>query len=526
MHPRIILTSDRSWMSEYSGIMFLGFATCFPKGFLPDFLFFKIFCPPVEQKNGVVKYAPYGLRKIEASLLENGFNQEDIAVIDPEHIGRYIKHAKVVGIGGNDILGKGPTTQIITQIIGVDSKKAYSAFKFHELYYRLQKYKKKYNFKTILGGPGSWQVLGENYDIDCVVLGEAENIAADLFRKALNGEELPRQVEGTIVDVEKIPLIKNPSLGGLIEITRGCGRGCRFCTPTMRAFRCYPIEKIIKEITLNVKAGRDLVLLHGEDVLRYQANGFRVNRPKVEQLFREVARLVPKENINMSHIALSSALQEPRLIENIAEILNLGSKEYPWTSAQTGIESASSRLIAKYMKGKTLPYTAEQWGEVVRESFKLLAGNNWVPCATLIMGLPGERPDDIVKTTELVDDLKDYKSLIIPLFYVPMGTAAIGELFTKEKMHYEHWELLAASAKHSIKWMKGLAYDTMNLKSHGFSKAGLDMVVKIWERSTLPYLDSIRDGQIILPRNLMDTALGLIAKKPIGRLYMKKEVGK
>lgn len=58
---------------------------------------------------------------------------------------------------------------------------------------------------------------------------------------------------------------------------------------------------------------------------------------------------------------------------------------------------------------------------MVVEAHKLLQENNWVPCSTLIMGLPGETPDDVIKTIELVEELKDFKSLIVPLFFVPIG---------------------------------------------------------------------------------------------------------
>jgi hypothetical protein len=62
-------------MSEYAGNIFFGFSASAPRGYLPDWFYFHVLCPsvPVNKMNGEVYYAPVGLRKIEAKLLENGF---------------------------------------------------------------------------------------------------------------------------------------------------------------------------------------------------------------------------------------------------------------------------------------------------------------------------------------------------------------------------------------------------------------------------------------------------------------------
>ena len=104
-------------MSSYNDIIFAGFATCFPRGYIPYHLFSRIFSPPIKSENGIAKHAPYGLRKIEAALLEYGFKENDIAVIDPRQIDRFAEHAKVVGICENDIVNS------IAYILGLQSPK-------------------------------------------------------------------------------------------------------------------------------------------------------------------------------------------------------------------------------------------------------------------------------------------------------------------------------------------------------------------------------------------------------------------
>ena len=57
----------------------------------------------------------------------------------------------------------------------------------------------RHHLKLIVVGPGAWQLehrqLLEEWKIDCVVNGEAEEDALGLFEAALRAEPLPRKVE-------------------------------------------------------------------------------------------------------------------------------------------------------------------------------------------------------------------------------------------------------------------------------------------------------------------------------------------
>jgi radical SAM superfamily enzyme YgiQ (UPF0313 family) len=86
-----------------------------------------------------------------------------------------------------------------------------------------------------------------------VVEGETEKVIGKLFGAALNGEALPRYYNVSASEVPKcedIPDIVAPSVNGLIEVGRGCCRGCEFCNVTLRPLRWYPIEKILREIDI------------------------------------------------------------------------------------------------------------------------------------------------------------------------------------------------------------------------------------------------------------------------------------
>jgi len=463
---KIVLTADRTLMSEYNGAIFLGFSACVPRGLIPDRLYFSLFCPSIEvNENGSAKYAPCGTRKIEAALLNNGFKREDVIVAHPEHLEKVVgSNTKVVGITENDPLGMGPATSTFTQLF---SGEAYMAMKFRELlnHPAIQMNKPR----IVVGGAGAWQLedgeIRRRLGIDCVVIGEGENVVGPIFEKAVNDEQLPEVVYGEVVDEDEIPLIKEPTIDGIVEIARGCGRGCDFCVPTLQRYRCLSIDHILKEVEVNLRAGRR-PLLHAEDVLRYKAKRLEVNKEAVINLFKTVKGYPSVDSVGISHFALSSVASAPDLVEEISSILDVG-KGGGWLSGQTGIETGSPRLIRDHMMGKCKPFKPEDWPHVVVNAFEVLSENSWVPCATLIIGLPGETEEDIELTMDLIEELRAFKSLIVPLFLVSEGGLKDrAESFSVEKMTPKHSELFLKCWEHNLDWG-----DTL-LKEYFFTKGG------------------------------------------------------
>jgi len=449
---RIVLTADRTLMSEYNGGIFLGFSACVPTGLIPDRIYFSLFCPSVEtNEDGSVKCAPCGTRKIEAALLNYGFKREDVIVAHPDHLEKVVgSNTKVIGITENDPLGIGPATSTFTQLFGGE---AYMAVKFRELLNN--PVIKRYKPKIVVGGAGAWQLeereIRNKLGIDCVVIGEGEKVVGSLFEKAIIGEQLPEIVYGEVVDENEIPLIKQPTIDGVIEIARGCGRGCDFCIPTLQRYRCLSIDHILKEVEVNLRAGRR-PLLHAEDVLRYKAKGLEVNKEAVINLFKTVKSIPGVDSVGISHFALSSVASAPDLIEEISRILDIG-KDGSWLSGQTGIETGSPRLIQDHMMGKCRPFKPNDWPHVVIDAFEVLSKNSWVPCATLIIGLPGETEKDIDLTIDLVEELSAFKSLIVPLFLVSAGELKDkSESFSMEKMTPKHTELFLKCWEHNLNW--------------------------------------------------------------------------
>jgi radical SAM superfamily enzyme YgiQ (UPF0313 family) len=449
---KIVLTADRTLMSEYNGGIFLGFSACVPHGIIPDRLYFSLFCPSVPvNKDGSVKYAPCGTRKIEATLLNSGFNRDDIIVAHPKHLDKVIgPNTKILCITENDPLGMGPATSTFTQVFG--GGEAYMTAKFKEIlnHSAVQKYKPK----IIVGGAGAWQLEDadkqKTFGIDCIVIGEGETAVKSLLNTSLDSA-LPEVVYGPVVEEPDIPLIQDGTIDGIVEIARGCGRGCAFCLPTLQRYRCIPIEHILKEVDLNLKLGRR-PLLHAEDILRYKAKGFEINKPAVKELFDRVYHYPGVKSIGISHFALSSVASAPDLIKDLSEILEV-KEGSDWMSGQCGIETGSPKLIRNLMAGKAKPFTPEEWPKVVEDAFHILNENNWVPLSTLIIGLPEEEDEDVQLTIDLVNRLRNRKSIIVPLFMVGEGGLK-GKVasFTIDKMTRKQGELFLECWEHNLGW--------------------------------------------------------------------------
>ena len=157
-------------------------------------------------------------------------------------------------------------------------------------------------------------------------------------------------------------------------------------------------------------------------------------------------------SIGWSHTSLAAVATDPKLVKEVGEIMLDDNQE--WWGAEIGIETGSPELAKKIMPAKARPFRVEQWPEVVKTAAGIMTDNNLVPACTLITGLPQETEEDVIKTIELIEDLKDFKSLIVPLFFVPMGRLKDKNWFTMEQMNDLQMELLIKCLRHDIYWAK------------------------------------------------------------------------
>jgi len=434
---KIVLTASATEMSDFANSPFMAFVAGFGKGPIPLSFARKTLYPRVPRNgDGRAKYAPSGLRKVEAMLLENGFTEAEVAVVHPEDLERFVgPDTKVVGISSMDPTGMGYVSKTYSSIIG--GGEPMNAIEFQKLVEHPSL--KKFKPKIVVGGFGSWQLerkhVSDKYGVDCVIMGGRPDPIIDVFKKFINGESVSRVVRADESlrnwDYSTMPLARHAAIHGAVEISKGCGRNCQFCTPTMQSKVDVPLEKVLAEVEMTTREGSDHITLVTEDLFLYGAKSktFVPNQEAVVKLVKSVADYPGVKSIQASHMSLAPVVENPRMIQELAEILiqrswySHGKK--PIITAETGIETGSIRLMKKYMGGKMLPFKPDQWQEVVTQAFGILNDNDWYPLSTLIVGLPDEKEEDVLQTLELMDKIKDYNAFYVPLFFVPLENCVL-----------------------------------------------------------------------------------------------------
>lgn len=456
----VVLSTDRTMMSNHHGKEFLGFMATGPAIGIPEKFWMWLAAPRMKvDSEGKPVEAPYGLRKVEAKLVEAGFKA---AIIDPDHLHKHLDTMKVLMIGHHDFFALGPPSSEWWMIVGKEPVNRVSFRRFMEGPV-VRKAKEK-GVKIIVGGPAAWQWIWEleswrKWGVDTVVDGEAEKVIVDIVEKALNNEPLPDYIYVGPQDspsIEEIPVIKGASINGLVEIMRGCPRGCKFCSVTLRPLRFIPLDVIKKEIMVNLENGVKGVILHSEDVLLYHADGVKPRPEPLIKLHNMVRDLVPG-HIAWSHASLSAikyAEEEYKLVSKLMHDIILTRQNF--LGVEVGIETGSPRLAKIIMPGKSMPYPPEKWPDVVEDAFRIMHENKIIPAATFILGLPEEKPEDVVATAELLDRLKPYRSLIVPMFFVPMGYLKNRDWFRRHLLKQEHIDVMLKALNHALYWAEDI----------------------------------------------------------------------
>jgi radical SAM superfamily enzyme YgiQ (UPF0313 family) len=482
-YPKVVLTADRTLMSPYRGISLASFFGCAPAidvnrdhssfwyhifgNQVTPRVLFDFICNPIPHTNGLANYAPYGLRKVEAALVRDGYSREDVVVAHPDQVEWFIgPGTEVVGTYEMDPLGMGPVTMTFTY---GRKQMSFDEFYSRDLHLRIKAAKEKNgsNAKVIAGASGTWQynydpAKIEEYGLYGIVEGDMGGIGPEMdgaggkfFDSLINGEmeianpfkknkfkveikEFNRdnqQYHGRFIhcweepSVEEIPTIINPSMHGMVEVMRGCGRGCKFCDVTLRPLRYYPVEKVQKEIEINMKyGGAKNAWVHSDDIFVYGMNprttkNMQPNREALEELFKGIMA-TGIEHTNPTHGTLAGAIADERLIPNISKTIRASPDNH--IGIQCGFETGSIRLIGKYADRKLAPFKPSEWHWVVKKAVKTLNENYWVPAFTLIMGLDNnETAEDSWDTIQLIHELEteqpDSKFTTTPLTFVPIG---------------------------------------------------------------------------------------------------------
>ncbi len=191
---RIVLTADYTLMTDFRELPLATFFSCIPTDFWASRFAFRVLAPNPPHRRGEAVFAPYGLRKLEAALLQT-YRRDEVVVTHPRYVNRFIgADTEVVGLHSMDPLGLGPVSMTFTN---GGTLTPYTRASFEELCLNLPNGNR--TFKTVLGGAGVWHFdfrpeEKERLGIDHLVAGEVDHLAGQIFQDIMDGtapEKIP-----------------------------------------------------------------------------------------------------------------------------------------------------------------------------------------------------------------------------------------------------------------------------------------------------------------------------------------------
>ncbi len=433
----IVLSADRTLMADhrtlFGGMIAASQTTTTPWPVMNRFL----------APRSPVPVAPMGLRRIEAALLSDGFNEDQVAVTPPETLDEVIgAETRVIGVSAGEACGLGMNSTTMTAIAGGEIYPRRLVVTLMENIRRLRR--RAPEARVVVGGPGAWQlvadeILRRELGVDHVVNGEAEGNVADLFGSIMAGEELPAVLEGETALPESIPPIRGASTMGIVELSRGCGLGCRYCVMGREPMRHLPEETIIADVRTNVAKGLPGIAAISEDMLRYGGSGGRPAPERLLELLRRMRAMDGVGLIQTDHANIISvvAYSDEQLRELRDLMVGETGSELPWMNL--GVESASGELLARSGSAKLGGVPADEWGDFAATQLRRLIRAGFMPMASLILRLPGETPEHVQRTLRWVEGMADEPLTIFPVLYAPIDGS---DPPTGADLTRDHWRLI------------------------------------------------------------------------------------
>jgi len=445
--PSVVLVADRTLSADYRVLLEGMFATMQTTQ-APAFLMRRVLAPKVRvDAVGRAAAAPIGLRRVEAALLADaGLSENDVVVTTPEALPALLgPWVKVVGVSSSDPLGRGMSN---TTTSSFWKGELYSRLWMRRMMEGIARARRRWGFSVVAGGAGAWQWLADpraatDQGIDAVLPGWFEDGGPAAVARLLAGESLPAAPRSSRPAVESVRPIRRLSSMGLVELSRGCGKGCAFCVSGGTPMAHLPVETIVADMALNVAGGVTTAVAGCEDFFRYGSTGAKVNFEKLHDLLEAMRRVRGVTFIQLDHANICSVAQlSDEQLRQTRRLLTRGrTGRFLWVNM--GIESGSGPLVAACAPGKLGDCRPEDWPELVCRTAARITEAGFFPVFSVILGLPGETPADVSATLALVRRLGEGPVVVFPIFHEPLGPET-GRPFTVRSMREDHLRLYTA----------------------------------------------------------------------------------
>ncbi|NQV33356.1 MAG: hypothetical protein HQ515_11745, partial [Phycisphaeraceae bacterium] len=305
LKPAIVLVADRTLMGRYK-VLFEGIFATMQTTQVPEAALRHFLSPKIRtDAQGRAHSTPLGLRRVESALLvETELSPDDVVCTTPEKVLSMIgPWTRAVIFSSSDPLGRGMSNTTTTHFW---KGELYTKHWTRELLESLIPHKDKYGFKVVAGGAGAWQWhsfpdLAKGLPVDVVFEGYFESQGPQLIKDLLAGRPVESRIQEKSTCVNHIQPIRGASVLGILELSRGCGRGCRFCAMGRTRMDHLPVDTILADLQTNVSAGMKSVVSGSEDFFRYGADSIHPNFDALHHLLTEMRTIKGLSFMQMDH---------------------------------------------------------------------------------------------------------------------------------------------------------------------------------------------------------------------------------
>lgn len=213
--------------------------------------------------------------------------------------------------------------------------------------------------------------------------------------------------------------------GDVLMTGRGCPYSCTYCASRSiwgRTVRLRSVGGVIRELELlRTETERDTNTMRpGRWVVKILDDTFTVNRTRTLALLDEIIAR------GLNRFEFTGGIRADTLDETVARKLSAAN----FKRVTLGIESGSPRILSAIRKGQT--------NEDIKRTLRLLREVGIHSHAFFMIGLPGETPDDIALSKQLILDARP-DSIEINMVTPYPGTELFPELVPENPLNIDRW---------------------------------------------------------------------------------------
>jgi radical SAM superfamily enzyme YgiQ (UPF0313 family) len=399
--------------------------------------------PPTWESGYQNESPPLGLAYI-ASVLE--LNNHVVSVLDPN----------VLLWNENQILKQ--ISNFGPDVVGVNCQ-TWNRF---EAYSIVKKIKKELPFTiTVMGGLHVSALSKETFEyvpeLDFIVIGEGEFTMLKLIDSLEKGDN-PNKIDGLafpkdnqvvvtpprapIDDLDKLPIpayhllsldryrpneykrdLNSLKFSAMIT-SRGCPTGCKYCYSSGfwgRKFRARSPKKVVDEVDF-------LVNHHNVGRIHFSDDAFTANPQRAKRICEELIR----RDLNIKFRIMARADTIDR--ELLGLLKNAGCYQIDY-----GVESGSPRIMKNINKKLNLERALETFSQTKQKGIDV--------SIFIMLGLPGERHEDIMKTKDFIKKA-DIDKIVISITTIVPGSPLYFEALSKGLITPEIWSTYNSGTTH------------------------------------------------------------------------------